>query len=217
VGTFIGSNDDPLRAAAAGGVRSRRTRSKEATRGALVAAADTLFDEVGYSAARTNEIARRANVAQATLFRYFETKADLAAFRLRRTLEEFVEAVLQQPAGQAPHVAIMKAVDSPGVVDALSSPAAVVECERLTEHAEVAAHLCWVADGLKKRLSMDLASRLAADPTDAVPRALSSAVMDTALDALRGLHGGEAENHPNRLAGALWELRPLFLAVRAAS
>ena len=68
--------------------RSSRTATPRDPRESLVVAANELFGEVGYDSAKTGDIAARANVAQATLFRHFETKADLALFHLRAGVEQ---------------------------------------------------------------------------------------------------------------------------------
>jgi hypothetical protein len=75
----------------------RREERRRVIRDSLVVAANELFVEVGYDAAKTGDIAARANVAQATLFRHFETKADLALFHLRAEVCQLVKGVLARP------------------------------------------------------------------------------------------------------------------------
>ncbi|WP_433760082.1 TetR family transcriptional regulator [Nocardia sp. CA-135398] len=76
-----------------------RKRDAAATRLAILAAAQQLFAERGYERATVREIAARAGVNQALLFRYFGNKDELfrasIADRGRRVLEEGpVEALL---------------------------------------------------------------------------------------------------------------------------
>lgn len=56
----------------------------------VVVAAIEAFAELGYAAATTNKIARRAGVAEATIFRHFESKKDM----LLRIVRPLVGAVL---------------------------------------------------------------------------------------------------------------------------
>lgn len=55
----------------------KRTRDKEATKQALLEAAIEVFAEMGYDAATTREIAKRAGISEALIQRYFESKAGL--------------------------------------------------------------------------------------------------------------------------------------------
>jgi len=69
-----------------------RKRDSAATRVAILAAAQELFAERGYERATVRDIAARAGVNQALLFRYFGSKDELfrasIADRGRRVLEE---------------------------------------------------------------------------------------------------------------------------------
>jgi AcrR family transcriptional regulator len=56
----------------------------------VIAAAIEAFSELGYAAATTSEIARRAGVAEATIFRHFESKKDM----LLRIVRPLVATVL---------------------------------------------------------------------------------------------------------------------------
>lgn len=71
----------------------RKRRSPEAIRGLIIAAAGAEFEEHGYSGATTAAIARRADVTEAQIFRFFESKQDLfreAIFEpLNRHFSEF--------------------------------------------------------------------------------------------------------------------------------
>jgi len=56
----------------------RRARNKETTRSRIVAAALALFKGKGFDATTTKASARRARVAEGTVFNYFPTKEDIA-------------------------------------------------------------------------------------------------------------------------------------------
>ncbi len=55
----------------------RRKRDKEASKKALVEAAIKVFSEMGYDAATTREIAKRAKISEALIQRYFDGKSGL--------------------------------------------------------------------------------------------------------------------------------------------
>lgn len=60
--------------------RPLRAENKEKTRQAILRAALELFAKKGFAATTTKEIARRAKIAEGTLFNYFPTKEDLALY-----------------------------------------------------------------------------------------------------------------------------------------
>ena len=56
----------------------RRAASKAATQARIVRAALELFEQKGFEATTTKEIAKRARIAEGTVFNYFATKEDIA-------------------------------------------------------------------------------------------------------------------------------------------
>src|SRR5215475_9587602 len=87
----------PVPASRAGARRSpatgRRARNREAIRTRIVNAALALFQEKGFDATTTKSIARRARVAEGTVFNYFETKEDVALYFFEREVEHAIAAV----------------------------------------------------------------------------------------------------------------------------
>lgn len=65
---------------------------REMTEERILEAALNLFSEKGYSGASTNEIAKEANVAEGTIFRYFPQKKDM----LLGVVSKLVDAVSDQ-------------------------------------------------------------------------------------------------------------------------
>lgn len=63
-------------------------QTRERTRRDLLEAGAELFAEVGFAAATTRELARRARVAAGTVFNYFASKEALAAAVLARSLDD---------------------------------------------------------------------------------------------------------------------------------
>jgi len=60
--------------------KGRRQQNREAVRKRIVNAALSLFQEKGFDATTTMAIARRARIAEGTVFNYFETKEDIALY-----------------------------------------------------------------------------------------------------------------------------------------
>lgn len=71
----------------------RRARNKETTRKRIVAAALELFGRKGFDASTTKEIAKRAGVAEGTVFNYFETKEDIALHFFGREVDHAIATV----------------------------------------------------------------------------------------------------------------------------
>ncbi|RKD31234.1 TetR/AcrR family transcriptional regulator [Thermohalobacter berrensis] len=79
------------------------SKKAQKTKERILKAAIEIFSEKGYSAARTSEIAKKAGVAEGTIFRYFPKKKDLL------------------------HEIVLEAIDTFGEIIALSSLKKVVE------------------------------------------------------------------------------------------
>src|SRR5712691_2321760 len=75
---------------AAGG---RRARNKETTKSRIVAAALTLFRGKGFDATTTKAIARKARVAEGTVFNYFPTKEDIALYFFEQEVDHAMAAI----------------------------------------------------------------------------------------------------------------------------
>src|SRR6059036_2947312 len=71
----------------------RRALKKETTNSRIVAAALMLFRVKGFDATTTKAIARKARVAEGTVFNYFPTKEDIALHFLEQEVEHAIAAV----------------------------------------------------------------------------------------------------------------------------
>ena len=71
----------------------RRALKKETTKSRIVAAALMLFRVKGFDATTTKAIARKARVAEGTVFNYFPTKEDIALHFLEQEVEHAMAAV----------------------------------------------------------------------------------------------------------------------------
>ena len=70
-------NDALASAANATAQKPRRKRDKDSTKKSLLDAAVAVFSELGYEATTTREIARRANISEALIQRYYDGKDGL--------------------------------------------------------------------------------------------------------------------------------------------
>lgn len=81
----------------------RKRRSPEELRDRVIEAASEEFERAGYSGATTAAIARRADVTEAQIFRYFTSKADLFRTAIFQPLNRhFADFQARQPANDLP-------------------------------------------------------------------------------------------------------------------
>jgi AcrR family transcriptional regulator len=78
-----------------------RERKKQRTRELLSETARRLFAERGFERVSIAEIARAADVAEATVFNYFPTKEDLVYSGFEAFEEQLLEAIRNRPRGQS--------------------------------------------------------------------------------------------------------------------
>jgi AcrR family transcriptional regulator len=71
----------------------RRARNKESKQRRIVDTALELFQSKGFDRTTTREIARRAKVAEGTLFNYFPTKEDIALHFFELEVDEAIRTV----------------------------------------------------------------------------------------------------------------------------
>jgi AcrR family transcriptional regulator len=92
-----GRSSGAVEAPTDGAVRVRATRrSSEEVRSLLVKAAGELFGENGYSGVTTRQIAERAGVSEAILWRQFRTKAALFNVAVTEPIVQFLSDFVQQ-------------------------------------------------------------------------------------------------------------------------
>src|SRR5215469_12822380 len=87
------------------GATGLRERKKERTRQLIRDTAVRLFMERGFARVTVAEIARAADVSEATVFNYFPTKEDLVYGQLEAFEAKLLDAVRDRPAGDSAFVA----------------------------------------------------------------------------------------------------------------
>ncbi|MEK6335621.1 MAG: TetR/AcrR family transcriptional regulator [Acidobacteriota bacterium] len=75
----------------------RRAQSKEAIRKRIVNAALALFRTKGFEATTTKAIARKANIAEGTVFNYFKSKEDIALLFFEQEVDQAIASVRDNP------------------------------------------------------------------------------------------------------------------------
>jgi AcrR family transcriptional regulator len=78
-----------------------RERKKQRTRQLIADTARRLFAERGFDAVPVAEIAREAEVSEATVYNYFPTKEDLFYHRLEAFEEELVQSIRDRAPGES--------------------------------------------------------------------------------------------------------------------
>jgi AcrR family transcriptional regulator len=78
-----------------------RERKKQRTRLLISESARRLFAERGFEAVSVAEIAREAEVSEATVFNYFPTKEDLVFQGMEAFEEQLLGAIRDRPAGES--------------------------------------------------------------------------------------------------------------------
>src|SRR5919206_677194 len=78
-----------------------RERKKQRTRELIAGTARRLFAERGFEAVTVADVARAADVSEATVFNYFPTKEDLFYSGLEAFEEELLTAVRDRAAGES--------------------------------------------------------------------------------------------------------------------
>jgi AcrR family transcriptional regulator len=91
-----------------------RERKKSRTRQQIGDVAWRLFLERGFDRVSVAEIAREADVAEATVFNYFPTKEDLVFGRLATFEDDTLAAVRARPAGESVVAAFGRLLAEPG-------------------------------------------------------------------------------------------------------
>jgi AcrR family transcriptional regulator len=160
-----------------------RERKKEQTRLRITDAARQLFAERGFDGVTVAEIARAAEVSEATVFNYFPTKEELFYSGLEAFGAALVEAVAHRPAGESVLAAARSVVlATEGSLDRIAAG----DLDAL-DHARTTARIIASSPALRARERQVLAGN-----ADALAAALGTTPGDlsahTVANALVGVH-----------------------------
>src|SRR4051812_33537983 len=102
-----------------------RERKKQQTRQLIAETARKLFAERGFEGATVAEVAREAEVSEATVFNYFPTKEDLFYSGLEAFEEALLTAIREREPGESVLAAFSRFVLEPRGLLAAKDPEAV--------------------------------------------------------------------------------------------
>src|SRR3954447_21114921 len=102
-----------------------RERKKEQTRQLIADTARRLFAERGFERVSVAEVARAADVSEATVFNYFATKEDLFYSGLEAFEEQLLGAIRERAAGESALAAFGRFVLEPRGLMAAKDPDAI--------------------------------------------------------------------------------------------
>lgn len=158
-----------------------RERKKLARRRRIEDVAIDLFERQGFEATTIEQIAAAADIAPRTFFSYFDTKDDVVladyADRLGRILDELDRTPPEEPVWSALRGSFAAvASDYATEVDRLAQRFAIMAAT-----PSVQARSLQLQAGWERALATNLASRMAADPSDPTPQLVAA----TALAVMR--------------------------------
>jgi AcrR family transcriptional regulator len=172
-----------------------RERKKAQTRQRIADTAHRLFGERGFQRVTVAEVAREADVAEATLFNYFPTKEDLFYSGLEEFGARLVEAVRRRPAGEPALVAFRTfLLGEAEQLDRIGNDQVALE------HASANARVVLASPALQTRERQVLAG-IATALAAALDGRTSGPVRHAVANALLGVHTALLDYARERLAG----------------
>ena len=162
-----------------------RERKKQQTRELIAATARRLFAERGFENVTVAQIAREADVAEATVFNYFPTKEDLFYSRLEAFEEQLLAAVRKRSPGTSILAAFRDHLLAPKGVFAMNAPGGDDEATEqlhtvtrvITESPALLARERQVFGRYADTLAALIAEETEAPPGDVTPRVAANALL----------------------------------------
>jgi AcrR family transcriptional regulator len=187
-----------------------RERKKQRTRELLTETARRLFAERGFERVSIAEIARAADVSEATVFNYFPTKEDLVYSGFEAFEEQLLEAIRNRPIGQSVVGAFGEFILEPRGFLGEADEKRVAELVAVTRMIEASAALRAREQQVLARYTDALAELIAAE-TSASPADLRPYA---AANALIGVHGALISYVRQRVVAGTPDRRRLARDVR---
>lgn len=163
---------------------SLRERKKEQTKQLIADTARRLFVARGFEAVPVAEIARMAEVSEATVFNYFPTKEDLLYSRLEAFEEQLLASVRERKAGESVLGAFGRFVLTPRGLLAAKDPQMIEQLAGIARVIAESPALLAREQQIYARYTSALAALLA-EETRAGPDAIEPSVV---AHALIGVH-----------------------------
>lgn len=154
-----------------------RDRKRQATEARLVAAAKSRFQRDGFDETRLRDVASDADVSEATLYRYFDNKADLALREVRQCIADLVATTTAQPGDLSPLAACNASLDSPAADRLSHDPAILAEFATVAITPALAERLLQYLGDAHYALTADFARRPRVSDPPLGPALTSQAVI----------------------------------------
>ena len=171
-------------------------RKKERTKRQLAEAAADLFYARGYAATTIDDIVAAVDVSPRTFFRYFPTKEDLVVALGTTSLDLFLDALRNRPAGESLQVAVGEAIRqslAPGWEDTTRVRSFLA---LLQETPALRARWLEEAYGKRDRMAEVIAGRMGTDPTDLRNLIIAGTITLTINTALQAWADQDVEPTP---------------------
>jgi AcrR family transcriptional regulator len=158
-----------------------RERKKRQTRQSIADTARELFVERGFDRVTVAEVARVANLSEATVFNYFPTKEDLVFSGLEAFEAALVAAVRDRAPGESIATAFGRFVTQPRGLLSAKDPEAVRQLAGITrviaESPALLARERQILDRFTRSLADLIATETRARPDDLTPWVVANALM----------------------------------------
>jgi AcrR family transcriptional regulator len=188
-----------------------RERKKQKTRLLIAETARRLFAERGFDAVSVAEVARDAEVSEATVFNYFPAKEDLVYQGMETFEGELLASVRDRPEGVSVLEAFGRFVLEPRGLLAAGDPASIAALlavsRMIGSSASLAARERQILVRYAEALAGLLAEETGAGPDDVVPKVVATTLI--------GLHRGLIELVRSRVAKGPVDPKRLAREVRA--
>jgi AcrR family transcriptional regulator len=158
-----------------------RERKKQRTRVLIAETARALFAERGFDAVSVAEIARVAEVSEATVYNYFPTKEDLVYYGMEAFEEEMLAAIRTRPAGESVLVAFGRFATEPrgflAAPDEFSARALLDASRMIATSPALLARERQILARYTDAIAGLLAEETGAGPKDLAPRVVAAALV----------------------------------------
>jgi AcrR family transcriptional regulator len=176
-----------------------RERKKAQTRQTIADTALRLFTERGFDQVTVAEVAREADVSEATLFNYFPTKEDLLFHRMGAYEARLVDAVRDRESGTSAVAALTEFLVRPqhDRLSSRDSESLATMARMITTSPALLARERQVFAEHTAQLAAVLAEQTHADPEDLTPWAVANALMGVHRAMLDSVRRRALDGQPN--------------------